>query len=365
MHTMSPMPTTDSTPHPRWIRLRNTFLIGVGCSVALALIQSINVYWFRMAQPNPRFGWLLTFALTLPSWLVIAVAAPVVVAAARRYSFEPRNRLASVAVHLGLSVSFGLAHLAVMSATYALARANPVTWDVLQRYFGVAFRYLFLWEILSYWAIVGIYFGIHSSNARRRLAEAQLSTLRAQLNPHFLFNAMNAISTLALRGDHAAVVETIGRLSDLLRASLDGEAEEVTLAQEVEFFDSYMAIQRVRFQDRLCVKQSFDPDTLHSLVPYMMLQPIVENAVKYGINAKREAGTISVSAVRHRNSLLIEVQDDGPGFPPGGPREGIGLGNTRARLEALYGGSHRFELSTSPDGGASVRITIPFREGAA
>jgi sensor histidine kinase YesM len=207
-----------------------------------------------------------------------------------------------------------------------------------------------------------MYLALHYSNLRTSLAEARLAALRAQLNPHFLFNTLNAISTLALKGDHAAVTETLGRLSGLLRAALDEHTEEISLAREVDFLDDYVAIQQIRFADRLSMQQSIASDTLSGLVPTMILQPIVENAIEHGVNAQRGVGRVKVSAVRDNGMLVIEVRDSGPGFRPDAAHDGIGLANTRARLEQLYGPDYRFEYGSVPEGGASVRIAIPFHQ---
>jgi len=130
----------------------------------------------------------------------------------------------------------------------------------------------------------------------------------------------------------------------------------------VDFLDDYIAIQQIRFADRLCVVKSVAPDTLQGLVPTMILQPIVENAIEHGVNAQRGVGHVHLSAVRVNGSLVIAVRDSGPGFQSGAPSDGIGLANTRARLEQLYGPDCRFEYGTAPEGGALVRITLPFHE---
>jgi sensor histidine kinase YesM len=203
---------------------------------------------------------------------------------------------------------------------------------------------------------------LHHSNLRASLAEARLAALRAQLNPHFLFNTLNAISTLALKGDQSAVTEMLARLSGLLRAALEEHTEEIPLARELEFVDDYVAIEQIRFADRLSVEKTVAPDTLRGLVPTMILQPIIENAIQHGVNAQPGVGHVNLSAERQNGSLVIEVRDSGPGFRNAAPHDGIGLANTRARLEQLYGSGYRFEYGSAPAGGASVRITVPFRD---
>ena len=326
----------------------------------LALAQTTTIHLMSAASDGP-WPWTLTFAMTLPSWLVIAAASPFMIWAACRFSFEPRNRTASIAVHSLLSLVFGLVHLGCDERDLLLLLAalpRPArTWPAV---FGVAFRNLFLLEMLAYWAIVGIYLVLHYSKLKASLAEARLAALQAQLNPHFLFNTLNAISTLAMKGDRQAVVETLGRLSDLLRASLEEQKREIPLSREIDFLESYIAIQKLRFADRLSIDMAVEPDALRGLVPPMTLQPLVENAVVHG-GVGRNPSLIRVSAARQQGDLVVEVSDNGPGFPSGGLLEGLGLSTTRERLEQLYGRDQRVEYGLSKLGGASVRITLPFR----
>jgi sensor histidine kinase YesM len=270
----------------------------------------------------------------------------------------------SVLVHAVGCVVFAILHLAVIVPFRVLIAGEPLNWSTFGAAFLVAFRLLFYLNVLTYWVIVGMSLTLHYSNMRTSLAEARLAALRAQLNPHFLFNTLNAISTLALKGDQSAVTEMLGRLSGLLRAALDEHTEEIPLARELEFFDDYVAIQQVRFADRLSVEKRIAPETLDSLVPTMILQPIIENAIKHGLNAQRGVGRVRLRAARENGSLVIEVRDSGPGFRQSVTRDGIGLANTRARLEQLYGSEYRFEYGSVPEGGASVRITVPFRHRA-
>jgi two-component system LytT family sensor kinase len=301
--------------------------------------------------------------MTLPSWLLIAPALTTIPTIARRFAFE-RNWRASGLVHVAAAIGFAIAHLALLSLTY-VAVEGPYSWDRFVRVFWVCFRYLFLLEVLAYWAAAGICLAMHFSNLRTSLAEARITALRAQLNPHFLFNTLHAISVLALKGEHQAVAEMLGRLSDLLRAALDGTSQEVPLSVEMDFVDHYMALQRVRFADRLQIEKTIAENTLCGLVPTMILQPLVENAIKHGVNAQRGAGCVNIRAERAGSDLIVEVQDSGPGFSGMVPKRGIGLANTKARLEQLYGAAHRLEYGPAPQGGASVRIVIPFRQRAA
>ena len=234
-------------------------------------------------------------------------------------------------------------------------------------------RLNFAINFLTYCAIVGATYGVRLySEARRReltaaqlevsLAAARLEALRAQLNPHFLFNTLNAISVLALKGQHAAVTDTLARLGDLLRVSLDDtRPHQVPLSDEVEFLGGYLEILQLRFGDRMVVNQSIETDTLGALVPCMILQPVVENAIVHGISSRPGEGRIAIGAWRIQDQLVLQVSDNGPGFGASTARgHGIGLRNTRARLEQIYGPAHQLELIDGAEGGAIVRIAIPF-----
>lgn len=334
----------------------NTAFIVAGFSAARGLMETAWNYATRQVSWHDGIIW------TAPSWLILLPLSLGTVLLASRFSFERRNRVQSVMVHALGCAAFCAVHLVFITPFRVLNAGEVLGWAALKHTFLVAVSLLFYLDVLSYWAIVGMYLALHYSNLRTSLAEARLAALRAQLNPHFLFNTLNAISTLALKGDQPAVTETIGRLSGLLRAALDEQTEEISLTREMEFLDDYVAIQRIRFADRLCVEKHLADDTLDGLVPTMILQPIVENAIKHGVNAQRGPGHIDVSAVRNNGSLVIEVRDTGPGFRVTPVPAGIGLANTRARLEQLFGSDYLFEYGSRPEGGASVRITIPFRD---
>jgi two-component sensor histidine kinase len=195
-----------------------------------------------------------------------------------------------------------------------------------------------------------------------RLARAQLQSLRLQLHPHFLFNTLNTINALIGTDRHAAE-RVISGLSELLRMSLSSASEqEVSLARELELLAHYIAIQQIRFQDRLTVNFRIDPDARYALVPNLMLQPLVENAIRHGIAPRAAPGNVLVTATRRGDRLELTVVDDGVGENPRAEhRDGVGLGNTRARLLSLYGSDHRFEASSGSSGGFAVRIEIPYR----
>jgi hypothetical protein len=196
-----------------------------------------------------------------------------------------------------------------------------------------------------------------------RLAESKLEALRLQLHPHFLFNTLNAISAL-IHKDPRAADDMIGNLSELLRLSLDVTEQEVPLRREIEFLDRYLEIERTRLGDRLETVKEIGDGALDALVPALVLQPLVENAIRHGIEPRREPGRVIIRVVREDGRLRLNVSDNGVGWSGGKTLRsghGIGLANTTARLRELYGGTARMELRESPAGGLDVLVEIPFR----
>lgn len=200
------------------------------------------------------------------------------------------------------------------------------------------------------------------------LTRSRLEVLKGQLQPHFLFNTLNTVASL-VHDDPEAAERVLAQLGDLLRLSLQsGEAGEVTLAREVEFLERYVEIQRVRFADRLTVHLDIAPDARRALLPTFLLQPLVENAIRHGIEPRAVAGTVIVRAARAGDRLRLEVTDDGVGIGPDGSNgratngHGVGLSNTRQRLGQMYGPDHEMLVEPARGGGTTVRITIPWRE---
>jgi len=184
-----------------------------------------------------------------------------------------------------------------------------------------------------------------------------------QLNPHFLFNTLHAVSSL-IHEDPEAADQMIARLSELLRMSLDrSKPQEVPLNEELAFLDRYLAIELTRFSDRLHVAKQIESGVLDALVPYLILQPLVENAIRHGIEPREDAGHLAISARRNDGKLEMRVTDDGAGLADVSAaqrKEGIGLSNTRSRLRHLYGENFRFELVEAPSGGLEAQIDIPY-----
>ncbi|HTC43734.1 MAG TPA: histidine kinase [Steroidobacteraceae bacterium] len=228
---------------------------------------------------------------------------------------------------------------------------------------------LFLW--------CSLYFSIklwqQSASERERLLraeaeirEARLSALRYQLNPHFLFNSLNAVSTLVLDGHAAAATRMLAQIAELLRTILDSEsATETRLSQEIALTEQYLAIEQIRLGDRLRLEIATDPDTLDALVPSLLLQPLVENAVRHGIAPQVQRGTIRICSQRQQTQLCISVRNSGAivDADTANPlTTGIGLSNTAARLQTLYGENQHLDLQWLKSGGCEVTVRLPFRE---
>ena len=204
-----------------------------------------------------------------------------------------------------------------------------------------------------------------TAELQAQLAQANLAALRSQLDPHFLFNTLHAISSLVER-DPRGVRRMIARLSELLRSTLDGAHEQETpLQQDLSFLQRYLEIMEVRFQGRLQVDLRIESRALDALVPTLILQPLVENAVKHGVSKVEGVGRIIIAADRLEDTVRLEVRDNGPGLGDrDGAPEGVGLRNTRARLAQLYGDAQRLTLEAAPEGGAAVTVVLPYHTRA-
>ena len=237
-----------------------------------------------------------------------------------------------------------------------------------------SFLRVYVWAFLAYLDVVVVAHAFYYARELRsrerkaslletRLAQARLDVLRMQIHPHFLFNTLNSIATLMHR-DVAAAERMLVQLADLLRDSLArGDAQTVSLARELEFLDKYIEIEMTRFGERLSVVRNVDPVALDAEVPSLLLQPLVENALRHGLAMKPGPGRLTLSAARDGSALEIRVRDDGAGLPKGAPipESGVGLGTTRARLEEMYGPEHSFVARMPEDGGFEVVVRFPFR----
>ena len=364
---------------PRTYRTLRYIAIAIAAATIIGLIEGAQVRLGSVNAGRP-LSWTRSFTATMPSWYVLALLLPWVIFIAKRYPFESMRRPRSVLVHLGAAFIFSTAYLILASfiSDYVLDTSTPFSFQSnLWRLFGVYFVGL----IMQYAGIVGVYFAIDYSRRYREkeraaselalkasrlessLARANLEALRMQLNPHFLFNTLNTISVLALKGERQRVARMLSRLSDLLRLSLENDRQTLSLREELDFLERYLEIEEVRFRDRLTIDKEVDEAAYEAEVPSLILQPLVENAVKYGFSQTIGPGRVSITCRVRGNMLELEVADTGPGFPENKTQSastGVGIANTRARLEQLYGGNYTLELVNRPEGGALVKIRMPY-----
>ena len=343
-------------------------VLGVAAAAWLYIIDSLG------GEPAP---FLRTVAFVIPFWLLWALYAPLVVWLATRYPIERRRVVSRCFTHLGVAVVMSLVHTGArfgwqpgIRDAFQADRVGMASWDPLLALAALELPV----HLFIYGAIMGVtYIILYYRRLREReltatrlsaqLADARMQALRMQLNPHFLFNALNSIAMLVRDSRSRAAVDTLEGLSDLLRYVLeDSGDQEVKLKREIDFIERYLAIEKIRFEDRLEVQIHADSDTLEAMVPSLVLQPIVENAIKHGSASRSVVATVTVTAREEAGTLRLGVSDDGPGFSDVVARgnAGVGISNTRRRLAQLYGDRASLEVAEASPGGAVVTITLPF-----
>ncbi|HEY9283836.1 MAG TPA: sensor histidine kinase [Pyrinomonadaceae bacterium] len=349
----------------RWLLILGGWMLG---ALFLTGHQTVQIYYGRSSATVGRL--LLVHVVSASSWVALT---PLILWVSRRFALDkgPLRKQLTAQIVCGL----GIVLLQMGFDALILPRLSPRPGRASATFFE-AYKSIFLtdfpWNVSIYCTVLGIVFGIRyyrqfaerelrASQLEARLARAQLHALKMQLHPHFLFNTHNAISEL-IHKDPKVAEQMLSNLSGLLRFSLDNlETEEVVLQQELDFVVKYLEIEQVRFQDRLQVRINVAPETLDALVPNMILQPLVENAIKHGVAPLLRGGTVEVSAAREDGRLHLRVADDGVGAGRAGEIvQGVGLSNTRARLEHLYA-DFSLEIRPRRDGGTNVSLRIPFR----
>ena len=309
-----------------------------------------------------------------PFWLFWAPIFPLILLLVDRYPFERATLRRDIAVHVAAAIAITLVHFGFrLWFMHIIGHGYPKGHSFFV-HLPEAARYRLWVHFVAYLALLGIALGSHyyrkyrerqllASQLAAQLSQAKLHALRMQLNPHFLFNALNSIAMLTRRNENALAVRMLAGLGDLLRYVLeDSPADEVLLREEVEFLTRYLEIERVRFHDRLRITTDIADETLDAFVPNLLLQPIVENAIVHGIARKTDTGTIEIAARKLSDRLVLQVSDSGPGLI-GIAREnaGVGLSNTRKRLEQLYGDQFSLDMRNGDNGGVVVTISLPFQ----
>ncbi len=319
--------------------------------------------------------WKTNWNLSLPQWWAWGLIAPFMVVADRRLPFTGQEFGRRIAAFVVGDVIFTSIYIWVFFVLQAAV--GRVKWSHLtpQGMFNSDFVDWFIWSSLIYWMLIGAlqayrYYGHYMSSQlnlqklEKSYSQARLNALRMQLDPHFLFNALNTISSHVER-DPRLTRSMIEHLGDLLRMSLETkDRQEVPLAEELAFLDHYLEIQKIRFGDQLEVIVDVAPDVRYASVPSLFLQPLVENAIRHGISRRATGGTVTVTAQKIGDNLSIRVEDDGAGLPHAWSMErsaGLGLSVTRERLAGLYPNENSFVVKRRPEGGTAVEILLPLR----
>jgi len=335
--------------------------LGLAGWSALSLFFASEM-WLGYSQTGNSSPFRFMFLFALCSWGTWALFAPGVVALARRFPLARGGLARALLVHAG-----GIAAV-VAGKLWVNALARSIAFHQKPQ---VRIADLHM-TVLTYLAIVGVVQSaalwrkarereLRASQLESRLAQARLQALVAQIHPHFLFNTLHAISAL-VRSDPAAADRTISALADLLRLSLQsGDTQEVPLRQELDFLRRYLEIEQTRFEDRLRVAFDIAEPALAGQLPVLILQPLVENAIRHGLAPRTSPGSLRIAAARREGLLCVEIEDDGMGLPSEGVREGVGLANARARLEQLYGRRALLDVGPRPGGGVRVELRVPWQ----
>jgi len=356
----------------RWWIVGGVLLLVTAAGVIEAL--QLMLPGARMAGYEGVKGFTRALFHTVPSWWILALLIPAGWWLGTRYPLLPESWKRHAVLHLGASLVFPFVLFTLVGAFYALLDDGLTAERIRRTVFSLADLY-YVYYVFLYWLIVGAVHVLRYHRAvkdheiselqlRSDLSQARLSALRAQLNPHFLFNSLNTIVGLALERGHEEVADAVTELSELLRESLrDDEARLVPLRKELEFTRRYLSLQEHRFGDRLSFEFDVPPPLHPALVPAMLLQPLVENAILHGVLPGTGRGSVTVRARREEGRLVLEVEDSGPGFPEvpvAAEGHGLGLRNTRARLRHLFGSDCELAIGSGPDGGARVSVRVPF-----
>ncbi len=341
-----------------------------------AIADVADTYFVSRVSGHPAALWQTAGAIA-PGWLVWILFTPAIFWLGGRVRVVRPMRAWPLAAHFALSIVVGLAHAAVIAASMDLFDQHA-PFGSAAHYGEVVSNWLPV-SMLLYWLTLGAGYALEGAQRERaqalrttelegQLARSELAVLRAQLQPHFLFNALNTAVSLVRAHQPEAGVHVLTHLSELLRQLVSGVEQEVSLREELRLLDSYLEIERARFGSRLTIVVEVPPALLDAYVPGLVLQPLVENALRHGVGKREAQGHVWVEAsARGATQLELRVRDDGPGLcrdvldARGDVRTGVGIANTRARLSRLYGAAGTLELRDHQDGGAVSIVTLPLR----
>ena len=352
---------------PRW-RKWTFYLI---CWTIPAFV-ALSYYHLNQILTATEVNWNYALMTSLPWWYIWALFTPVVLWVARKYPINKDTWVKSVPLlYIPLMLLLFAVHAAI---NLLLFRATGIHDTMNMALLEVHFTSRMHVNTMAFWTVLGFYNAFdyyrkyqlreqQAANLELQLARANLRALKMQLNPHFLFNTLHSVSALVRKNENAIAIKMLGRLGEFLRLALENQGTQlIPLEEELDFLERYLEIEKIRFQERLEVDMDVDLDLLDYYVPNLILQPIVENAIHHGISPHIQAGKIKISAFKEDEHLVLQVHDDGPGLTnTRKARQGVGLSNTRERLERLYGDDQQLALINAEEGGLKVRIVIPMQ----
>jgi signal transduction histidine kinase len=364
---------------------RRQWLLVTGIVLLIACFSaSLHFTAYKHYKEHPKsFPDVLSWQLVW--WTPWIPLVPLIIGVAQAFPVDRQKWLKTLLIHAGFCIGFSLLHLTLyVSFAWFLGGQMwmmvadkigndffPVLWRLITSPFMVNFRLrLLIYAVIVLVSLTLDYYKrlqkreLDLSRIEKQLADAQLQALKMQLHPHFLFNTLNSVSALMYKDVHAAE-EMVRKLTNFLHMTLESSgAQEVTLKKELDFLNYYLQIEQIRFQDRLAIEMNIDPSTLDARVPNLIMQPIVENAIRHGVATRSGKGQIEIRSRRQNGVIQLQVQDNGPGLEAenGEIREGVGLSNTRLRLQQIYGNTYRFDLINSPQGGVVATVELPYQK---
>ena len=372
-----PVPNVEADVTPRWRWIIVAWLVpALMSAVQTALASNIRpprgVRFLTIAPPDAVFA-----TLDFAQWMTWALLTPAIFALVRRLPLRRGTLWPAVAIHIAIALVVAFAvesvwylirspfRVSSAPGVFTPAVMRQLYWNtVMNRVVPSAFIYAAVVGVAS---VLTYQRRLHERELRAAVLEAALSsarlqTLKMQLHPHFLFNSLHAVTVL-IRDNPTAATRMVTQLGELLRLTLArADSAQVALRDELDLLRLYLDIEATRFKDRLEIIYEIDPDTLPTLVPDLLLQPLAENAIRHGVSSTRGKAQLRVRAMRDGAHVVIEVEDNGRGFNEDAARENVGLGSTRRRLEALYGDDQSLTLTRATDeGGCVARVRIPFQ----
>ena len=364
---MQPVIANEGLLNRRWLPWLALILV---CNL-FGLIDAFQGY-VAANSSGGSIAWSRVYPMSIIGWNLWVLFVPLILRLVRRFPLERDSWRSTIFIFAvaGIVIALARAVIPVFIHFFVIYDTRYLRSYVSNKYFDLISDFLLALVVFGLVFTFGQALNYYkqyrenelkASRLAAQLAQSQLQALKMQIHPHFLFNTLNAISSLQLE-DAKASQKMTARLGDFLRLTLENVGtQQVTLKREIEFLNCYLDIQRVRFGNRLTTTFQIDPESLDALLPNLILQPIVENAFQHGISERIGPGSITVTAKRRGKDLVLQVQDNGRGLTEtSAAREGLGLANTRARIEQLYGAACNFELENAAEGGVVVTMEIPF-----